>query len=80
MVEHPNITLNPNRPKHDAAKKVPNFDFLTIVLRNPFPREDLFLVEAITFAHGNPTTSAHDEGHPLPCLTCLDAIPKLSLN
>lgn len=32
MVEHPKITLNPNRPKHDVVKKVPNFNFLNIAL------------------------------------------------
>lgn len=32
MVEHPQITLNPNPPKHDVVKKVPNLDFINIAL------------------------------------------------
>ena len=39
--EHHIITLNPSRPKRDAAKQVPCLDYLNTVLRDLFPQSEL---------------------------------------
>lgn len=80
MVEHPIITFNPNRPKHDVVKEVPNLDFLNKVYRNPFPVESLFSMETIIVARSNPTKFVHDESHPPPCSSGFYAILNLMLN
>ena len=80
LVEYHVNTFNLNRPKCDSTKDVPYVDLLNTILRNPFTKEGLYPVEAIIVARANPTTFVHDEGHPLPCPICLDAVPKLIFN
>ena len=44
MVENMSIAFDPNGPKHDATKEMPNFDLLAKFLRNPLPKQGLLLV------------------------------------
>lgn len=55
LIEHSSITLTPNSPKGNATEEVPNLKFFGKFLRNPFPREGLFSIEAITITGPNPT-------------------------
>ena len=55
MIEHSIIALNPNCPKGDAMKKVPDLNFLDKLLRNPFPKEGFFLVKVVVVAGSHPT-------------------------
>ena len=80
MVKHFVIAFNPNGPKSNASKKVPNFDLRATLLGEPFPKERLFPIEGIVVARTNPTKFMHDVGGPPPCPPSLDAIPKFVLD
>lgn len=69
IVENFVVTYNPNGPKRDTAKKVPNF--LGI-----FPQASLFPLEAIKVASYDLAEIMHYEHGPSPSPPNLDAIPK----
>jgi hypothetical protein len=76
MVKHFVIAFNPNRPKGNASKKVPNFNLRAILLGKSFPKERLFPIEAIIVARSDPKKFVHDASGPSPSHPSLDAIPK----
>jgi hypothetical protein len=80
MVKHFVIAFNPNRPKGNASKEVPNFGLRAILIRDPFPKESLFPIEAIVVARVNPTKFMHDISSPPPCPPSLNTIPKFMLD
>lgn len=41
MVEHFVITFDPNGPKRNAPKEVPNFNHFAVFLMDPFPKQRL---------------------------------------
>jgi hypothetical protein len=55
VVENLVIVFNPNNPKCNAPKKVPNLDLLTVFLGKPFPESGLLPIETIIVANCNPT-------------------------
>lgn len=76
-VGKPIITLYPNHPKRNAAKEVPNLNFLNKVFRDPFPKKSFFLVIIVIVARSNPTKLMHDED--CPCSLGLDGVPNRML-
>ena len=80
VVEDPIIPFNPNGPKRNASKKVPNFNFGAILLGKSFPKESLFPIKTIIVARSHPTKFLHNVGGPPPRSPSLDAIPKLVFN
>ena len=80
MVKNSIIAFNPDGPKSNASKEVPNLNHFSVFFGNPFPKNNFFPVEAIMVAHANPTKFMHDEGSPSPSSPSLNAIPKLMFN
>ena len=80
LIGHPVISLDPNSHEGNATEEVPNLHFLGELLRDPLPKDNLFLVETIIIACPDPTKLTHDEGSPSPSSPGLTAIPKLMFN
>lgn len=76
-VGKPIITLYPNHPKRNAAKEVPNLNFLNKVFRDPFPKKSFFFVIIVIVARSNPTKLMHDVD--CPCSLGLDGVPNRML-
>ena len=57
MIERFVITFDPNGPKHNAPKEVPNFNHFAIFVGNPFPKQCFLPVEAIIISSSNPRSS-----------------------
>lgn len=80
VVEHHIITLYLDSSEGSPTKGMPNHGFLGEPPRNHFPKEWLFLVETIIVAHMNTRKVMHNIDCPMPCYTCLKAIPKYVFN
>ena len=67
---------NPNSPKCNVAKKVPNLNIYDKLLRIFFPKESLLPMKTLIIVSLNPTKFMHDEGVPLLGSPSLNEIPK----
>lgn len=70
VVEHFVIAFEPNGPKRNVTKEVPNFDLFAKLLQDPLPKQSLFPI-----AGPNPTQLMHDKHDPSPSPSRLNAIP-----
>ena len=80
VVEDLVIPLNPNSPKCDASKEMPNLDFFTKFLRNTLPKNCLLPIECIIIFGPHSAKIVHNSGSPTPRPPSLDAIPKFMLH
>ena len=55
LVEHFVITFDPDGPKSNVPKKVPNFNHFSISFGDSFPKHHLLPIEAVIVAGSNPT-------------------------
>ena len=74
------ISFDPNGPKSNAPKKVPNFNHFSISLGDSFPEINLLPIEAIVITGPHPTKFVHDISSPSPCPSSLNAVPKFMFN
>ena len=77
LIEHFVVLFDPNGPQGNAPKKVTNFNYFTIFLGDPFPEQSLLPVETIIVASSNPAKFMHNKCGPSPCLSGLNANPKI---
>ena len=77
VIENLIITFDPDGPKHNTSKKVPNYDHLAVLFGNPLSKHDLFPIEAVIISGSNPTKFLHNECGPSPRPPSLDAIPEI---
>ena len=80
LVKHFVIPLNPNGPKCNTLKKLPNGFLLAILYGNPLAKKRLFPIEAIVMAGAHSIKLMHNESGPSPSFPSLDAIQKFMLN
>ena len=80
MVKNLVVALDPNGPKSNAPKKMPNLTFGPVLPRDPFPEKSLLLIETIEVVRPNPAKFLHNIGGPPPSLSCLNAITKFMFN
>ena len=72
--------FNPNGPKCDTSKEVPNGGLFTKKNRDHFLEQSLFLIEAIVVTGSHFTKLMHNECSPLSNSPDLDTIVKFMLD
>ena len=75
-VKHFVIRFDPNGPKRNASKEVPNFDHFAIPFGNSFPKQNFLPIGPVMVGCSHPTKFMHNEHGPSPCPLGLVAIPK----
>ncbi len=80
IVKHLTIPFDPNDPKRDTSKKVPNLNHFAKLFRNPFSEHRLFPIKIAVIPHPNPANFVRDARSPTPNPSSLDATPTFMLN
>lgn len=76
LVEHLIITFDPNGPKHNAPKKMPNVIPCFVFLTNAMSKDAILPVELMDRVLSSATKVKQNLERPFPRSSGLDAVPK----